>query len=161
MPKRTLHILLLCLCSFTMLGAGSPSSRFDILGHKLVCPCGCGEILLECNHVGCPDSDRMIGELRTELATGLPDAAVLNWFAVKYGPTVLAAPLRSGFDLVAWIVPFAVLLIGIGAVVLVIQLWRRRQIRGDLTLPPPPATDPALRDRIRRESNYNSPYDSM
>lgn len=158
MPKRLLQIALLCIVCITMLGAGAPSTRFDALGHKLVCVCGCGEILLECNHVGCPDSDRMIGELRTELATGLPDSGVLNWFVVKYGPTVLAAPLRGGFDIVAWIVPFAVLLIGIGAVVLVLLLWRRRQTRGGLTTSaiPPPITDPALRDRIRRESNYDS-----
>ena len=158
MPKRAIQVLLLCLICFTMLGAGTPSTRFDAIGHKLVCPCGCGQILLECNHVGCPDSDRMIGELRTELATGLPDSGVLNWFVVKYGPTVLAAPLRGGFDIVAWIVPFAVLLIGIGAVVFVLQIWRRRQIRGGLTAPPipPQLADPELRDRIRRETTYDS-----
>jgi cytochrome c-type biogenesis protein CcmH len=158
MPKRLLQIALLCFIGFTMLGAGAPSTRFDALGHKLVCPCGCGEILLECNHVGCPDSDRMIGELRTELTTGLPDSAVLNWFVVKYGPTVLAAPLRGGFDIVAWIVPFAVLLIGIGVVVFVLRIWRRRQIRGGLAVPPisPQLTDPELRDRIRRETTFDS-----
>jgi len=158
MPKRLLHIALLCILSFTMLGAGSPSTRFDALGHMLVCQCGCGQILLECNHVGCPVSPVMIDELRAELTTGFPDSGVLNWFAVKYGPIVLAAPLRSGFGLVAWIVPFAVLLIGIGAVVFVLRLWRRRQIRGGLAAPsiPPQLTDPALRDRIRRETNYDS-----
>lgn len=154
MPKRLAHIVLLCVLSVTLLGAGSPSSRFDSLGHKLVCVCGCGQILLECNHVGCPDSDRMIGELRTELATGLPDAGVLNWFIGKYGPTVLAAPLRGGFDIVAWIVPFAVLLLGIGGVILVLRLWRRRQARGPIAAAAAPSTDPAVRDRIRRETTY-------
>ena len=100
----------------------------------------------------------MIDELRTELTTGLPDSGVLNWFAVKYGPIVLAAPLRSGFDLVAWIVPFAVLLIGIGAVVFVLHIWRRRQIRSGLAAQPlpPQLADPELRDRIRRETTYDS-----
>ena len=154
MPKRLLHIALLCVLSFTLLGAGTPSSRFDALGHKLVCVCGCGQILLECNHVGCPDSDRMIGELRTQLTTGLPDSGVLNWFVGKYGPTVLAAPLRGGFDIVAWIVPFAVLLLGIGGVIVVLRLWRRRPppsgIPAGLAAPP----DPTVRDRIRRETTY-------
>src|SRR5581483_9471025 len=113
MRKRLLHITLLCLLAVPMLGAGAPSSRFNALGHKLMCVCGCGQVLLECNHVGCPDSDRMITELRTEIATGLPDSGVLNWFVGKYGPTVLAAPLRGGFDIVAWIVPFAALFLGI------------------------------------------------
>jgi cytochrome c-type biogenesis protein CcmH len=140
-----------------MLGAGAPSSRFDALGHKLMCVCGCGQILLECNHVGCPDSDREITELRTELATGLPDSGVLNWFVAKYSPTVLAAPLRGGFDVVAWIVPFAVLLIGLAAVGFVVRQWRRRQLLNEASAAhsqAPPIADSALRDQIRRETTY-------
>ncbi|MGH6877789.1 MAG: cytochrome c-type biogenesis protein CcmH, partial [Rhizomicrobium sp.] len=105
MRKRLLQIPLLCIVCFAMLGAGAPSTRFDALGRMLVCQCGCGEILLDCNHVGCPVSPVMIAQLHTELATGIPDARILSWFAVKYGPVVLAAPLKKGFDLVAWIVP--------------------------------------------------------
>src|SRR6201992_1556904 len=111
-----------CLLAVVMLGA-DPSSRFNRVGHQMMCVCGCGQILLECNHVGCPDSDREITELRTEIATGLPDAGVFNWFVAKYGPTVLAAPLRGGFDIVAWIVPFAALLLGIALVVFFIRRW--------------------------------------
>ena len=154
MRKRLLHIVLLCTLCFSMLGAGSPSSRFDALGHKLVCICGCGQILLECNHVGCPDSDRMIGELRTQLTTGLPDSGVLNWFVGKYGPTVLAAPLRGGFDIVAWIVPFAVLGLGMGGVIVVLRLWRGRQRASSPAPATPSPTDAALRDRIRRETTF-------
>lgn len=153
MRKRLLHIALLCVLAVPMLGAGAPSSRFDALGHKLMCVCGCGQILLECNHVGCPDSDREINELRNEIATGLPDEGVLNWFVGKYGPTVLAAPLRGGFDLVAWIIPFAVLLAGIGIVVFLIRRWRRRTPPNNPPTPPP-SMDDALRDRIRQETTY-------
>jgi len=153
MRKRLLHIALLCLLAVPMLGAGAPSSRFNALGHKLMCVCGCGQVLLECNHVGCPDSDRMITELRTEIATGLPDSGVLNWFVGKYGPTVLAAPLRGGFDIVAWIVPFAALFLGIAIVVFLIRLWRRRSPTGPSDGPPSPIDD-TTRDRIRRETTY-------
>ncbi|HTV09073.1 MAG TPA: cytochrome c-type biogenesis protein CcmH [Candidatus Aquilonibacter sp.] len=154
MRKRLLHIALLCALAVPMLGAGAPSSRFDALGHKLMCVCGCGQVLLECNHVGCPDSDREITELRTELATGLPDSGVLNWFVVKYGPTVLAAPLRGGFDIVAWIVPFAALFLGIAIVAYLIRIWRRRNPPGPPQDGPPSALDDTVRDRIRRETTY-------
>jgi cytochrome c-type biogenesis protein CcmH len=154
MPKRLLHIVLLVAICIPVLGAGSPSSRFNDIGHKLMCVCGCGQILLECNHVGCPDSDRMIGELRSEIATGLPDARVFSWFVNKYGPTVLAAPIRGGFDIVAWIVPFAALFLAIGAVILVIRLWRRRPPPGSPPSGPPTSPDATLRDRIRRETTY-------
>jgi cytochrome c-type biogenesis protein CcmH/NrfF len=156
MPKRLLQSALLILVLIPMLGAGAPSSRFDALGHKLMCVCGCGQILLECNHVGCPDSDREITELRAQLASGLPDERVLGWFINKYGPTVLAAPLRGGFDTVAWIVPFAALGLGLTAVILFIRRWRRRQLHA--VIPEPHSTvspeDAALRDRIRRETTF-------
>jgi cytochrome c-type biogenesis protein CcmH len=154
MRKRLLHITLLCVLAIPMLGAGSPSSRFDALGHKLVCQCGCGQILLECNHVGCPVSPVMIEELKAQLATGLPDAGVLNFFINKYGPVSLAAPIRGGFDIVAWIVPFGALFIGIGLVVYFIRRWRpRTPPAGPSSGPPSPAGD-SLRDRIRQETTY-------
>jgi len=61
---------------------------------------------------------------------------------------VLAAPLRGGFDVVAWIVPFAVLVLGGLAILLVLRHWRRK------TQPAAPdaAEDDALRERIRRDT---------
>ncbi|HEU4636094.1 MAG TPA: cytochrome c-type biogenesis protein CcmH, partial [Edaphobacter sp.] len=108
--RRWLQSATVCLLLLVMLGAADSGARFGRLGHEMMCVCGCGQILLECNHVGCPDSDRMIGELRQQLASGGSDTATLNWFAAKYGPTVLAAPIRGGFDNVAWITPLAVFL---------------------------------------------------
>lgn len=156
MLKRALQLSLLFVAAFTMLGAGNPSTRFDQIGHQLVCQCGCGEILLECNHVGCPVSPVMIDELHRQIATGLPNAGIFNWFAAKYGAIVLASPMRGGFDLVAWIVPFAVLALGILAVILTLRLWQRRHARL-APVPPLPLTPAsvALRERIRRETDYN------
>ncbi len=94
--KRWLQSAAIGLLAIVMLGAADSSNRFGRLGHEMMCVCGCGQILLECNHVGCPDSDRMIGELRQQVASGGGDTAILNWFSAKYGPTVLAAPIRGG-----------------------------------------------------------------
>jgi cytochrome c-type biogenesis protein CcmH/NrfF len=157
MPKRLLQLAVILLAAFTMLGAGAPSaSRFNTIGHKLMCVCGCGQILLECNHVGCPDSDREITELRAQLTAGASDAAIFNWFTTKYGPTVLAAPIRGGFDNVAWIAPFAALLAGIIAVVLLLRTWKKRQLASPAlaSTNAPDAESDALRDKIRRETNY-------
>ena len=69
MRRRWWQSAAVCLLALVMLGADS-SSRFGKLGHEMICVCGCGQILLECNHVGCPDSDRMIGELREQVGGG-------------------------------------------------------------------------------------------
>ena len=58
MPKRLLRSILAIrtLSAFTHARRRRKRRRhsFDKLGHvKLVCQCGCGQILMECNHVGC------------------------------------------------------------------------------------------------------------
>jgi cytochrome c-type biogenesis protein CcmH/NrfF len=156
MLKRSVQLALIVLIAFTMLGATAPSARFDKVGHKLMCTCGCAEILLECNHVGCPDSPGLIAELHKQVNAGASDATIFKYFAAIYGPTILAAPLRGGFDDVAWVVPFAVLILGIAGIVLLIRFWKRRHDRLAPALPesaPSPDLD-TLRDRIRNETNY-------
>ena len=156
MPRRWWQGAAVCLLALVMLGADS-SNRFGRLGHEMICVCGCGQILLECNHVGCPDSDRMIGELREQVGSGATDTAILNWFSAKYGPTVLAAPIRGGFDNAAWIAPMAVFLLAtVGTGVLVV-LWRKRTAprttHAGIAAENPSGND-ALRERIRRETEY-------
>ena len=124
--RRVLHCAVLAAAVFAFSGAADPSTRFHDLGHQLMCICGCGQILLECNHVGCPDSDSMRNELMVAVTRGDSDSLVEQSFVQKYGPTVLAAPTTSGFDRTAWIVPFVALALGLGIVVLVIRSWKNR-----------------------------------
>ena len=154
--SRWIQSSVLCLLALIMLGAADANTRFGRLGHEMVCVCGCGQILLECNHVGCPDSDRMIGELRQQVSGGGGDTAVLNWFSAKYGPTVLAAPIRGGFDNVAWIAPFAVFLLATVGTGFLVSMWRKRNRPQTAVAGFPSSTDhqDAIRERIRRETEY-------
>ncbi len=52
------------------MGAGDDSARFKDLGHRMMCTCGCGQVLLECNHVGCQSSDKMRDQLQAALDKG-------------------------------------------------------------------------------------------
>ncbi len=124
--RKAAQTLLLCTVVFSFLGAGDPATRFNELGHQLMCICGCNQILLECNHVGCPDSDGMRNELMASLTRGDSDSLVEQGFVQKYGPTVLAAPTTQGFDRAAYIMPFAALILGFGLIVLVIRSWKNR-----------------------------------
>jgi cytochrome c-type biogenesis protein CcmH/NrfF len=110
------------------MGAGDDSSgRFDNLGHKLMCRCGCNQVLLECNHVGCTYSDGMRNELIAGLQRGDSDDLVLQAFVQKYGPTVMAAPTTTGFNRVAWIMPFVALTGGLLLVVVIVKSWNTRR----------------------------------
>lgn len=154
MFKRWMQGAVVCLLAVVMLGA-SPGSRFDKIGHEMMCACGCGQILLECNHVGCPDSDRMIGELREQVASGGSDTAIMNWFVAKYGPAILAAPMRGGFDNVAWITPMAVFLLATVGTGGLVWVWKLRSgVRPPVSATAGVAGDDAMRERIRRETEY-------
>ncbi len=124
--RRTLHALLLCATVFLFLGAGDTDARFKDLGHRMMCACGCSQILLECNHVGCTYSDKMRDQLQAGLDKGNNDDLILQGFVQEYGPTVIAAPTATGFNRVAWIMPFAALAFGITFVVYVVRSWKNR-----------------------------------
>ena len=130
MLKRVAQLLLVVAALFTLMGVGDEDARFQNLGHHLMCVCGCSQILLECNHVGCQYSDRMRVELAAALDHGDNDDLTLQTFVQKYGTTVVAAPSTKGFGRVAWIMPFVALVGGVAMVVLVVRSWRNR--------PPPP-----------------------
>lgn len=123
--KRIPALLTLLLAATVLFGAGDDPVRVERLGHQLMCACGCNQILLECNHVGCAYSTSMRSELIAEVGRR-NDKGVLQWFVEKYGPTVLAAPPTTGFNRLAWIMPYLALVMGIGAIVWIVNVWRSR-----------------------------------
>ena len=139
------------------LGATDAGSRFNDLGHRMVCPCGCAQLLGECNHVGCPDSDRMRSQLAGYIRDNKADKEILAAFASEYGPTVLAAPTTQGFDLVAWIAPVAVFLAALFGVILVARHWAATRPQ---TVPAKNETPEmaALREKIRRETGADGGF---
>ena len=124
--SRIFQVALLCLTVFAFLGASDEGARFNNLGHRLMCVCSCNQILLECNHVGCTYSDRMRNELIAGLDRGENDDLTLQGFVQKYGPTVLAAPTATGFNRVAWIMPFLALVLGLLTTVCIVLAWKKR-----------------------------------
>jgi cytochrome c-type biogenesis protein CcmH/NrfF len=120
---RTGQALLLAVAVCFSLGAADASARMDNLGHRLMCTCGCAQLLGECDHVGCPSRGEEMAELATGIQTGEADPQILNAFAAKYGATVLAAPRMEGFGLVAWIAPFAVFAAALLGTILLVRRW--------------------------------------
>ena len=123
---RSLQLAVVTLSVLIFMGAGDDSERFNKLGHRMICACGCGQILLECNHVGCQYSDKMRNELTASLDRAESDDLILQGFVQNYGPTVIAAPTVTGFNRVAWVMPFLALGMGMAFVVLVVRSWRNK-----------------------------------
>lgn len=127
-PRPWLQAAILALAVIIFMGAGDDSARFKDLGHRMMCTCGCGQVLLECNHVGCQTSEKMRNELLAALDKGNSnnDDLILQGFVQEYGPTVIAAPTATGFNRVAWIMPFLVLALGIAFAIHIVRSWKNR-----------------------------------
>ena len=124
--KRALLAVLLALASLSLLGADASPDRYNTVGGKIMCTCGCGEMLLKCNHVGCPNSDTMIRQLRANLQQFPNDDDVLQWFRKQWGVTAVVEPATHGFELLAWLLPILGFLVGMGLLSLIIRNWRMR-----------------------------------
>ena len=158
LPRRLTQLAAVFLLVILAAGFGDPASvtgastqaRYDKLGHRIMCPCGCNELLGECNHVGCPDSDKMRTELLASIQRHDADDTIFRSFQAEYGPTALAAPMFTRFNRMSWFVPPLVLLLGIGCVLTLVRRWRPRTVPMPAT-PSTPGYD-AMRTRIRKET---------
>jgi cytochrome c-type biogenesis protein CcmH/NrfF len=160
---RTVEAAVLAAAICFSLGAAAPTSRLNTLSHELMCQCGCAQLLGECDHVGCPDRDKELSQLTSDISAGMSDQEIMDSFVAKYGATVLAAPTTKGFDLVAWIAPFAVFAAALLGTIFLIRRWgglgfeRRAQTAGAAAQTTDPAEQERL-DRVRRETGSNDEF---
>jgi len=98
-------------------------TQAERLGAEIGCTCG------TCPHrpiatCGCGSADGMLARLDTEVAAGRTDDAIMAIFVAEYGNGVTIKPKASGFGLLAWMAPIALLMVGAVAMAAVISHWR-------------------------------------
>ncbi len=96
-----------------------------------------------------PAADRMKVFIADRIAAGDDKETIIDALVEEFGRGVLATPPKSGFDLVAWIVPIALVVGGLAAIPFVTRAWARR--RGDSPAAEISAEDAArLDEELRR-----------
>jgi len=112
---------------------------------ELICPVCTPQTLDQSN---APIARRMKRFIAARIAAGDTKSEIKDKLVAQFGRRVLAAPEREGFDLLAWVLPFA----GVAAAALALAVGLRRWTR------PPPAEerlDPELERRVDDElANY-------
>lgn len=75
---------------------------------------------------------------------------IIDGLVDEFGEGVLATPPKSGFDLVAWLVPAIVVLVGLAAIPVIARAWARPAARQ--AEPPEPSPEEArrLEEELRR-----------
>lgn len=137
-------VLALALASVAM-AAESPAQVENDIGNKVICLCGCQTSLNDCPHPNCPVKAQMQKIIRTDLAEGKSEHAVLQDLVDRYGQKVLAAPPPQGFNLAAWILPGVGLLIGLFLAIAIV----RRLLRKAPQTAVPAASGPPADDKVR------------
>jgi cytochrome c-type biogenesis protein CcmH len=129
------------------------TERATRLGQRMMCVCGCNQILTACNHVGCTYSHTMLKELDDRIARGDSDDVIVQSFVQEYGATVLVDPPKTGFTGLVWLVPILAPLL---ALYLVWELIRRWRQRADLAPADRGQLAGELLERARREAGQQA-----
>jgi len=91
---------------------------------QLMCYCGCSDLTVRVCTCGTADTIRR--EIAERLAQGATAEQVVAAFVAKHGEVMRSAPTKEGFNLVAWVAPFALLAIAGWALVAVVRRWAPR-----------------------------------
>jgi cytochrome c-type biogenesis protein CcmH len=98
----------------------------DDLEHQIHCQCGCNLDVYTCRTTdfACSVSPAMHSDVMGLVAGGHSGQEILAAFKSVYGEKVLMSPVKSGFNLVGYTMPFVAL--GAGAVVVaaLLQRWK-------------------------------------
>ena len=106
-------------------GGAYDEAEAQAIDRMLMCPV-CPAQTIDQTEV--PLAKQMRAQVRELLSEGKTRKEVLAWFSApeRYGPGVLAEPPRSGFYLIAWIVPGVVVVAALAGGVLTLRAMRRR-----------------------------------
>jgi cytochrome c-type biogenesis protein CcmH len=141
------------ILSFAPASRAQATARAKAVGQRMMCVCGCNEVLTSCNHVGCTYSHSMLKEVDDRVARGDSDDLILQSFIQEYGLTVLVDPPKKGFTSLVWIAPIVAPFLALFLIWVLVRRWRGRAV---LAPAGGPAVSPEMLDRARRESNRES-----
>lgn len=123
--KKKFAIVFLTIL-FSLLPAQASAQTVTSISDQLICQCGCTAVLTNCTHAECMVRDEMTTLIKQKLEQGQTEAQIVQFFVAQYGEQVLASPPKKGFNLTAWILPFAAILAGGGVIYVAVRRWVRR-----------------------------------
>ncbi len=138
-------------------GSAAVRPTMNEVAEGLTCQCGCGLTVANCNHPTCEFSVPARARIQKMIDEGRTRAEIIAFYRDKYGEKVLSSPTTQGFNLLAWIMPFAAVAIGGVFIAFAARRWRSNETNQ----PPPDSSgnapqnparfDPELKRRLDDE----------
>jgi cytochrome c-type biogenesis protein CcmH len=97
-----------------------------------------------------PVAQRMKVFIRERIAAGDSEEQIKDALVAEFGAGVLATPPKSGFGLLAWLLPLGAVLVAAIAVGFLILTWSRRRAPPDPERPLEPELEQRLDDELAR-----------
>src|SRR5260221_5810047 len=126
--------LLLCIAILAIVGSiwsyvlitAPPQETLDQREHDVASQLKC----LVCQGESVADSPALLAQqmraiIRQQLQSGKSEQDVIQYFQSRYGDRILYAPPQRGFNLLAWLVPIAMLLGGALLLFFVVRDWHK------------------------------------
>ena len=109
------------------------SKEFEAAASQFMCTCGCGQDHFECDPKTCNLTIGFKEDIVEMMNKGWDKDKIREYYINIYGEEILTAPEKSGFSLVAWVLPFAVLVIAGVAIFFIIPKWVKKKGSNELT----------------------------
>ena len=115
-----------------------------------------GEIMCPTCHTTLDQSDaaiaiRIEAYMRRRIAAGATENQIKAELVAQFGTAILAAPPKRGFDLLAWLLPFAGLAVAAGLIAFSVRRWRREDPQELIAVQPLDPDSEALVDAALAE----------
>ena len=153
MPGRALHtlaaVLAVAALSAPAASAQEPQTSLPGIEDEVMCPvCGFSlELATEA-----PQAEQMREFIRERIDQGQSKEEIKDALVAEFGPEVLAIPEGEGFDLAAWLVPGAAIVLAGGAIFVGLRRWRRAStVSGGSAEPPDSELDPDDAERLESD----------
>jgi cytochrome c-type biogenesis protein CcmH len=132
-------LAVLTLVGLTLVGAAAASEEHPTLAElerETICPTCNTTVAMSRS----PIADRMRAFMAERIAAGDTKSEIKAELVDQFGESVLAAPPKRGFNLLAWLLPIVCAALAAAALVLLAVRWRRGETE-------PAAVDPSANGR--------------
>ncbi len=121
--RRFLLVAIGALALATPAAASERHPTLAELENEVMCPV-CDTTLSQSDS---PLARRMKAHIRQWIAAGDTKSEIKDKLVENFGPAILAAPPKKGFDLLAWVLPLAGIVAGAGLVGYLAWRWSRQR----------------------------------
>jgi cytochrome c-type biogenesis protein CcmH/NrfF len=146
--RSSLLALFIAVAALAQTASEKPSVDVRRVGARLQCQCGCKDSVATCSMLECHFSKPAKERIAQMQGVGMSDEQIVQAFVRDYGAGIYLSPPNA----LGWVVPYAVVGLGLLGIVVALRKYMKPKVMTDLG--PVEIDDPALakyKDQIEKD----------